>query len=159
MEFWHGLAVITGVHLLAVASPGPDFVLVTQQTLTQGRRVGLLTCLGIALGLGVHVIYSVLGLATVIAHSAWLLTAIKWLGGAYLIYLGWQGIRSKPAPLAETPQPVETKTDLQLLKMHRIDHFPSLNGAFFATSLIPKPPCILSLFLRWYCRQICHFGN
>ena len=140
MEFWHGLAVITGVHLLAVASPGPDFVLVTQQTLTQGRRVGLLTCLGIALGLGVHVIYSVLELATVIAHSAWLLTAIKWLGGAYLIYLGWQGIRSKPAPLAETPQPVETKTDLPVLKNAPYRPFSIIKRGFFCNVFNPKAP-------------------
>jgi len=96
MEFWHGFLLITSVHLLAAASPGPDFVLVSQQTLAQGRRTGLICSLGITLGLAVHIIYSVLGLATVIAHSQPLLTAIKWLGGAYLIYLGWQGIQAKP---------------------------------------------------------------
>ncbi len=96
MEFWHGFLLITSVHLLAAASPGPDFVLVSQQTLAKGRRTGLLCSLGITLGLAIHIIYSVLGLATVIAHSQPLLTAIKWLGGGYLIYLGWQGIQAKP---------------------------------------------------------------
>ncbi len=96
MEFWHGFLLITSVHLLAAASPGPDFVLVSQQTLAKGRRTGLICSLGITFGLGIHVIYSVLGLATIIAHSQPLLTAIKWLGGGYLIYLGWQGIRAKP---------------------------------------------------------------
>lgn len=96
MEFWHGFLLITSVHLLAAASPGPDFVLVSQQTLAKGRRNGLVCSLGITLGLAVHIIYSVLGLATVIAHSQPLLTAIKWLGGSYLIYLGWQGIQAKP---------------------------------------------------------------
>ena len=96
MEFWHGFLLITSVHLLAAASPGPDFVLVSQQTLAKGRRTGLICSFGITLGLAVHIIYSVLGLATVIAHSQPLLTAIKWLGGGYLIYLGWQGIQAKP---------------------------------------------------------------
>lgn len=96
MEFWHGFLLITSVHLLAAASPGPDFVLVSQQTLVKGRRTGLICSLGITLGLAVHIIYSVLGLATLIAHSQPLLTAIKWLGGSYLIYLGWQGIQAKP---------------------------------------------------------------
>ena len=85
MEFWHGFLLITSVHLLAAASPGPDFVLVSQQTLAKGRRTGLICSFGITLGLAVHIIYSVLGLATVIAHSQPLLTAIKWLGGSYLI--------------------------------------------------------------------------
>jgi threonine/homoserine/homoserine lactone efflux protein len=53
------------------------------------------------LGLAVHIIYSVLGLATLIAHSRPLLTAIKWLGGSYLIYLGWQGIQAKPKKPAD----------------------------------------------------------
>lgn len=96
MEFWHGFLLITSVHLLAAASPGPDFVLVSQQTLAKGRRTGLICSLGVTLGLAVHILYSVLGLATVIAHSQPLLTAIKWLGGGYLMYLGWQGIGAKP---------------------------------------------------------------
>ena len=95
MEFWHGFLLITSVHLLAAASPGPDFVLVSQQTLAKGRRTGLICSVGITLGLSIHIIYSVLGLATLIAHSQPLLTAIKWLGGSYLIYLGWQGIQAK----------------------------------------------------------------
>ena len=104
MEFWHGFLLITTVHLLAAASPGPDFVLVSQQTLAKGRRTGLICSLGITLGLAVHIIYSVLGLATVIAHSQPLLTTIKWLGGGYLIYLGWQGIQAKPK---KTSTPIE----------------------------------------------------
>ena len=101
MEFWHGFLLITSVHLLAAASPGPDFVLVSQQTLAKGRRTGLICSLGITLGLAIHITYSVLGLATVIAHSQPLLTAIKWLGGSYLIYLGWQGIQAKPKKPAD----------------------------------------------------------
>ena len=107
MEFWHGFLLITSVHLLAAASPGPDFVLVSQQTLAKGRRTGLICSLGITLGLAVHIIYSVLGLATLIAHSQPLLTAIKWLGGSYLIYLGWQGIQAKPKKPAELALSVE----------------------------------------------------
>ena len=107
MEFWHGFLLITSVHLLAAASPGPDFVLVSQQTLAKGRRTGLICSLGITLGLAVHIIYSVLGLATLIAHSQPLLTAIKWLGGSYLIYLGWQGIQAKPKQPSVLAPPAE----------------------------------------------------
>ena len=107
MEFWHGFLLITSVHLLAAASPGPDFVLVSQQTLAKGRRTGLICSLGITLGLAIHITYSVLGLATLIAHSQPLLTAIKWLGGSYLVYLGWQGIQAK----AKKPADLTVATD------------------------------------------------
>ncbi|MRN37590.1 MFS transporter [Neisseria sp. N95_16] len=97
MDFWQGFWLITGVHFLACMSPGPDFVLVSQQSLSRGRAAGLLTALGIALGFGVHIIYSVLGLVTVVAQSATLLTVIKIVGGLYLIYIGYKGLTAKAA--------------------------------------------------------------
>lgn len=95
MDFWHGFAVITVVHLLAAASPGPDFAYVTRQSLVHGRRAGLLASGGIALGLSIHIVYSAAGLAAVIAHSVQWMTAIKLLGGAYLLYLGMKGLRAR----------------------------------------------------------------
>lgn len=95
MDFWQGLLIITGVHLLACMSPGPDFVLVSQQALNRGRAAGVLTALGIAAGFGVHIVYSVLGLVTLAAQSAPLLTAVKIGGGLYLIYIGFKGLRAK----------------------------------------------------------------
>lgn len=99
MDFWHGFAVLTAVHLLAAASPGPDFAYVTRQSLVNGRRAGLLASGGIALGLSIHIVYSAAGLAAVIAHSTHWMTAIKLLGGAYLLYLGITGLRSRKTPV------------------------------------------------------------
>ncbi len=90
------LLLITVFHFLAAASPGPDFLLVTQQTLSKGRRAGLLCSAGIALGLLVHITYSAFGLASIIANSLPALLVIKLLGGSYLVYLGIKGIHSAP---------------------------------------------------------------
>ncbi len=106
MDFFSGLLVITMVHLLAAASPGPDFVLVSQQALNHGKRAGLLCSLGITLGLAIHIAYSIAGLATIIAHSTELLWAIKIIGGSYLLYLGYSGLKSKAIPIGE----LQTKT-------------------------------------------------
>ncbi len=95
MDLLQGLLLITSIHLLAAASPGPDFVLVSQQTLANGKKTGFMISIGIALGLSVHIIYSALGLATVIANSTSALWLIKIIGGCYLIYLGIQGLRAK----------------------------------------------------------------
>lgn len=95
MDIWYGLLIISSVHLLAAASPGPDFVLVSQQTLSHGKKSGFLCSLGIALGLSVHIVYSALGLAAIIANSTTALTVIKILGGSYLIYLGSKGLRAR----------------------------------------------------------------
>ena len=95
MDLAQGLLIITSVHLLAAASPGPDFVLVSQQTLSNGKKAGLLCSIGIALGLSIHILYSTFGLAAVIANSTTALWAIKLLGGSYLIFLGIKGLRAR----------------------------------------------------------------
>ncbi len=96
MDLLQGLLLITSIHLLAAASPGPDFVLVSQQTLSNGKKAGFMASIGIALGLSVHLLYSVLGLAAIIANSVTALWVIKIIGGCYLLYLGAQGLRAKP---------------------------------------------------------------
>lgn len=96
MTFWHGLIVLTLIHLLAAASPGPDFALVTRESLLVGRRAGVLTSVGIAFGLAVHITYSAAGVAAIVAHSPMLLLAVKLLGACFLLYLGQQSLRTSP---------------------------------------------------------------
>lgn len=131
MDFWHGFWLITGIHLLAAMSPGPDFIYVSQQTLSRGRAAGLTCSLGVALGLGVHIGYSVLGLAVVIASAAWLLTAIKIIGGCYLVYLGIQGLRAR------------ARADVVLVQQTRIEPenpLRTLWRGFLCNVLNPKAP-------------------
>ena len=106
MDFWQGFFTITVVHLLAAASPGPDFALVTRQALVSGRRSGLCTSFGIALGLSVHIVYSALGMAAIIARSAEWMTAVKVLGGLYLLYLGVRGLASRAGAAVDIESPV-----------------------------------------------------
>lgn len=108
MDFWQGFWLITGAHLLAAVSPGPDFVLVSQQSLGRGRAAGLLTALGIALGFGVHITYSVFGLVTLAAKSEMLLSAVKITGGLYLVHIGIKGLRTKPAQETVVPAGIQT---------------------------------------------------
>ena len=137
MDLAQGLIIITSVHLLAAASPGPDFVLVSQQTLSNGKRAGLLCSLGIALGLSVHILYSAFGLAAVIANSASAIWVIKLLGGSYLIYLGVSGLRAR-ARNTETivTDGVDDQSDLKTIGL-----------GFLCNVLNPKAPIyFISLF-------------
>ncbi len=138
MEFWQGLLTITVIHLLAAASPGPDFALVSRQALLQGRRAGLWVSLGIALGLAIHIMYSVAGLAALIAHSTIWMSAIKLIGGSYLLYLGYQGIRAKrhPGTLSNEPAMITEAA------AHRL-----VWKGFLCNTFNPKAPIyFLSLF-------------
>lgn len=76
------------ITLLAVISPGPDFAMITRNSYAFGRRIGLLSALGIAFGVQVHVFYTALGIAALITGSPGLFIAVKIAGAAYLVYLG-----------------------------------------------------------------------
>ena len=87
--------VLMGVFSLALASPGPDFVIAVRNSISFSRMAGILTAFGFAAGVGVHVTYTLLGLAAVIVQSVFLFNLIKYIGAAYLIYIGIQALRSQ----------------------------------------------------------------
>ena len=83
-------------HLLAVASPGPDFALVLKQSVVHGRRAAVWASIGIGAGILLHVAYSLFGLGLLIRGSATWFNAVKFLGAAYLAWVGIQCLRAKP---------------------------------------------------------------
>jgi threonine/homoserine/homoserine lactone efflux protein len=78
--------------LLAVIIPGADFAMVTRSSYAQGRQAGLAAAVGIALGVQVHVLYTVLGIAVIIRQSPALFLVMKMLGAGYLLYLGYKSL-------------------------------------------------------------------
>jgi threonine efflux protein len=79
---------IAAVHLLAIASPGPTFIVVTAYAVAGDRRAGLLVTLGVVLATLTWASLAAAGLGTVIARFPWLYLALRLAGAAYLIYLG-----------------------------------------------------------------------
>jgi len=132
MDLFQGLLLISSIHLLAAASPGPDFILVSQQTLSHGKKAGFMCSIGIALGLSIHIIYSALGLAAIIANSSTTLWVIKILGGSYLLYLGFQGIRAKASSAITKQVNAETLMKRSALK--------NVGVGFLCNALNPKAP-------------------
>ncbi len=88
------LLVVASVHLLAVMSPGPDFLVVSKYSMTKSRKAGVFAAIGVALGIGVHVLYAVLGVSALVASSVWLFKIIKITGALYLIYIGVLSLKS-----------------------------------------------------------------
>lgn len=81
--------------LLAAISPGPDFAVVTKNSLLYFRKTGLFTAFGVSVSLLIHAVYCVLGLAIIISQSLLAFSVIKYLGAAYLIYIGFKGLFAK----------------------------------------------------------------
>lgn len=103
------IGTVTLVHLLAVMSPGPDFIMVMKNALTYSRKAGIWTAIGIATGISVHVFYSLAGLAFIIAQSILLFNTFKLLGAAYLIYLGIKSFLRESASCLNDSKMCSTK--------------------------------------------------
>lgn len=91
MSYLAEFMTIAGIHLLAVMSPGPDTAIVLSHTVRYGQRVGRLTAIGVGCGIGVHVLYSVLGIGFLLQQYSWLQPLLMLLAALYLGYLGLYG--------------------------------------------------------------------
>jgi threonine efflux protein len=87
---------VFAVFIPALILPGPDFIGVVRSSMTRGTVAGLLTTVGVSVGLGMYATLSLLGLSTILVEYHWLAWAIRVAGGCYLIYLGILLVRSKP---------------------------------------------------------------
>ena len=83
------------LHFFAVASPGPDFILVTRQCMRYGRKVALWTSLGIALGILFHVALSLTGLTILIQNEPLIFGYLKLAASFYIGYLGLVSLFSR----------------------------------------------------------------
>ena len=80
--------IIAAAHLLAVISPGPDFILISRQSFLYGRISAIYTSIGIAFGILLHILYCVFGLGYLLNQFNWILYYFKISCSFYLFYLG-----------------------------------------------------------------------
>lgn len=95
LEHLNSLLGLAGIVLIAVISPGPDFAVVVRNSLIYSRKTGLLTALGIALGVLIHITYTLTGLGLMVQKNIWLFLCLKYVGAGYLMVLGIRGLRAK----------------------------------------------------------------
>lgn len=99
--FWPEFLLIATAHLLAVASPGPDFAIILRYAVRYGQQTAIWASLGIGTGILLHITYSLVGIGLLIKTTPWLFQALTVVAAGYLIYLGQGAIRAKaPATVA-----------------------------------------------------------
>ncbi|MEE2023633.1 MULTISPECIES: LysE family translocator [Alkalimonas] len=139
MSFWSEFALIAGVHLMAVASPGPDFAIVLRYAVRYGKQAALAASCGIGLAILLHVTYSLVGIGLLIQTTPWLYMAFSVLAALYLAYLGQQAIRSR------APDVVQAVAKEQVAE--RLSGRKALLTGFITNGLNPKATLFfLSLF-------------
>lgn len=131
------LLAVVAITFFAVISPGPDFAMVSRNSLLLSRRTGVLTAIGIAAGVCIHVSYTLLGVGLLIQQSLWLFNLIKLAGAAYLIFLGIKMLRAQP------------ETGEELASQPALSSLGALRTGFLTNVLNPKTTIfIVSLFMQ-----------
>lgn len=85
---------LMAVFALAAITPGPDFAMVVRQSVVHGRRAGVVTSLGVGSAMLFHASYTLAGIGLLVAHSILAFNVLKWLGAAYLVYVGLKTFRA-----------------------------------------------------------------
>lgn len=101
----HDLPLFIVSGLLLNIAPGPDSILIMTRSATQGWRAGSAAALGIGAGTCVHVLAAALGLSALLAASSWAFTLVKWVGAAYLVWIGLQMLLARRRPAGGESQP------------------------------------------------------
>ncbi|MEY4140489.1 MAG: hypothetical protein RLZZ371_2671, partial [Pseudomonadota bacterium] len=122
--------------ILITATPGPDNLMVLGMGISRGRRAGIAFGLGCALGCLSHTALAVIGVSAIVAASPIAFSVLKWIGGAYLIWLGLQALRSTGASEVGTNNGPEKSTVAKLF----------LKG-MFANAINPKVVLFFLSFL------------
>lgn len=164
MSFFTTWFVVFSVGLIAVISPGPDLVLTMRNSLVYSRRTGIYTAVGIGVGNIIHVTYCLIGVGVIITRSILLFNILKWMGAAYLVYIGIQCLQAKKQ---HSESALQRDNDISPLKAFRIGFLGNLLNpkatlfylALFTQLISPGTPLLVqavygatvtSLALVWY---------
>lgn len=136
MSYLVVLGSIFVVHMLALISPGPNVLIVTQMAVSQTRRVGIATALGLATGAAVWSSTALIGLNVVFVRLAWLYDGLRILGGVYLIYLGIMMWRTTTQPLVpSSSEELAIRTDWQAFRRGLQTNLTNPKAALFFSSI------------------------
>ena len=93
----HQLVMFVAAGWLLNLTPGPDVLYILTNALRSGTRAGVVAGLGITAGCFVHIFAAAAGVGALLATSATAFTVLKWLGAAYLVWMGARMLLSRPA--------------------------------------------------------------
>jgi threonine/homoserine/homoserine lactone efflux protein len=133
-------AAVAGIALVAlglVLTPGPNMMYLVSRTLSQGRKAGLISLLGVAAGFLVYLLGSAAGLTALFATVPVVYAIIKVLGAVYLLYLAWQALRSGKGAFTTTRE-LTNDPPRRLFAMGFVTNLLNPKVAVLYVSLLPQ---------------------
>ena len=146
--YWYEFVLMATAHLLAVISPGPDFAVVSKHAIRHGRRCAIYTSIGVGTAILLHIAYSLLGIALLLAQNPVVFDIFKYLAAAYLIYIGYGALRSgKPVEGTNTENSSHSEQHDTKNGETELSNLRSFGLGFLTNGLNPKATLFfLSLF-------------
>ena len=138
----HNLSFFFIATLLLAVTPGQDFIYIMVRSISQGARAGIIAIAGLMIGVTLHTLAAASGVAAILLTSSYAFNAIKFIGAAYLIYLGLQAFFQKGN--LDIKKPRDKASDFKLFK-----------EGILSSTLNPK----LALFFMAFLPQFVSAGN
>jgi threonine/homoserine/homoserine lactone efflux protein len=132
----YALFVAAALALLLV--PGPAVVYVVARSVSGGRLTGLVSVLGIELGTLTHVAFAAAGLSAIVASSVVAFSVVKWLGAAYLVYLGLKQIFGSGGGEEEAPSPGGEESRVRVFYQSVLVQILNPKVALFFLAFLPQ---------------------
>jgi len=129
------LSTIAALWLAAMVAPGPDFLLVTRLSITQGRRVALRAAFGIATGISAWGTAGFFGIHALFMASPWLYVVLKVGGGAYLLFLGVRLFAGSWKPTAPEALDIRVNGKMRGFRLGLITNLANPKAPLFVSSL------------------------
>jgi threonine/homoserine/homoserine lactone efflux protein len=112
----HQLLLFIVAGLLLNLTPGPDVLYIVSHALKSGARAGIVAAVGITAGCFVHIFAAAVGVSALLAASATAFTVLKWVGAAYLVWVGIRMLRSSAPPAMDVGAQAQRPGDRAMLK-------------------------------------------
>lgn len=125
-----------GAAILLILIPGPDLIFAVTQGITSGRKAGVYTAAGLALGNTVHTLAAALGLSIIVQTSPVLFTVFKIAGALYLFNLAYKSLKHRKAPMMVGNG--EHKSEMALLRKGLIMNILNPKVAIFFLTFLPQ---------------------
>jgi threonine/homoserine/homoserine lactone efflux protein len=132
------LAVFVVSGILLNVTPGQDTLYIVGRSVSQGRRAGLLSALGIASGSVIHTLAAAFGLSAVLATSAHAFVVVKFAGALYLVYLGVSMLLPRPVVAGTSTTPMAYETPWVIYRAGLLTNVLNPKVALFFLAFLPQ---------------------
>ena len=124
--------------LIVIAAPGPDSLNSLAIGMARGRREGMAYALGVGVGCLTHTLWAMFGISAIVAASATLFNVIKWIGVAYLVWLGIQALRSRGSLVATADAPASGRNARQRFRQGVLTNALNPKVMLFFLAFLPQ---------------------